>query len=420
MVHFFVLTAAAILSSGAAALLCGLLYRARGGSNSLPGCGGDDAGCDSVLHTRWAFCGPLPVAVLGAVLNGTVCACFFLLLLWPAVPWRSLSWRFLIASIPMFGAAGFWFIALQAIVLRRFCLYCTMVHILGFITASLIAFLAISSTKELPPIGVVPAIAGMIGAIFLIGVQILWRPKMFQIMAVEESLSPATQHPQGKSSPPQLPTTIKQDETTDSHQAIPSRTVNLIGGKVSVRIGDWPLLGSPDAEKVFVYFYDYTCDNCRLLHSLLTQIIAQDGNMAVLLIPIPGEPTCNPHISRRDPNHENACAFARLGLLVWLSNPSGFATYDNFVLATERPAPLSAAVAVAQNLLTEQIFNPSIPDPAVDPCLQSGIALFHSLNLSKTPALVLRTGILRGSVPTVKDLRKILEQDREAYKNLNL
>src|SRR3981189_2146952 len=124
MAHPFILPATAVLTSGAAALLSGLLYRARGGGKSLPGCGGDDSGCDSVLHTRWASWGPLPVAVLGAFMYGTACACLLFLLAWPAalLPWRSLVWRFLIVSIPMFGAAGLWFMALQAIVVRRFCL----------------------------------------------------------------------------------------------------------------------------------------------------------------------------------------------------------------------------------------------------------------------------------------------------------
>lgn len=430
MVHSFIIHAIAVLTSSAAALLSALLYRARGGSKFLPGCGEDNSGCDSVLHTRWALWGPLPVAVLGAFINGTVCACFLLLLTWPAapLPWRSLSWRFLIASIPMFGAAGLWFIALQAIVLRRFCLYCNMIHILGFITASLTAVLAISSTdgpnlaiQGLPPIGVVPVIAGIIGAIGLIGVQVLWQPKMFQITAVEASsflTAPAQHHP-GESSPSRLPTPMTQDEMTDSHRPTASRTVTLLGGKVSLSVDDWPVLGSPDAEKVLVYFFDYTCDSCRQLHLLFTQVIAQDSSLAILLIPIPGEPTCNPHISRRDPKHVNACALARLGLLVWLSDPSSFATYDEFVFAAEQPPLLSAAVAVAQELVTKEIFDPSIADSAVDPRLQSGIALFHSLGLSKTPALVLRTGILRGSVATVKDLREIVKQDLEACENHN-
>jgi uncharacterized membrane protein/protein-disulfide isomerase len=398
MSHAYLFPATATVTSGAAALLSARLHRARGETDSLPGCGGENSGCDSVVQTRWAFCGPLPVTAIGAIVNGAVCACLILVLLHPAAvaAWRALPWRFLLASIPVFAVAGSWFIALQAIAVHRFCPYCTAIHVLGFITAFAIAMTAVGSTNDLPYAGAAPYVVGVVGALGLIVIQLLWRPKLFQINTVEAPVVPAAPP---HASPGESPA---------------SRNVTLIGGKVNLSHGDWPLLGSPDAADVFVYFFDYTCDNCRQLHSMLTQVVAEDWSVAFLLIPVPGEPTCNPHVSRRDPKHVNACALARLGLVVWLDAPSGFAKYDEFVFAAEEPPPISAVVAFAQGLVADRIYDPAIPDPDVDPRLQSGIALFHSLELTKTPALVLTTGVLRGSVATVKELRAILEKDRAA------
>jgi protein-disulfide isomerase len=179
----------------------------------------------------------------------------------------------------------------------------------------------------------------------------------------------------------------------------------------------WPLLGTSEAAHIAAYFFDYTCDKCRELHALLTQIVDEDNSFAFVLIPIPGEPSCNPRVSRRDPRHANACALARLGLLIAGTRPDKYAEYDRFVFGGERAPSVTTAVELTQRLLNQEIFEPSIADAVLDPRIQTGIAIFKSLNLQKTPALLLRTGILRGSVATANELLPILRRDAATANN---
>jgi hypothetical protein len=164
-------------------------------------------------------------------------------------------------------------------------------------------------------------------------------------------------------------------------------------------------------EAALAYFFDYTCDKCRHLHSLIASAVLRETALSALLLPVPWEQCCNPHVTCRNRMHFNACAYARLGLSVWLSSPQKYFDYDRFVFGEARPPKLSSAVGLAEQLLGRRLYDPEIADPDIDPLIQQAIEMFHSLGFERTPVLLLQNGILQGHVSDLDALSQILLQD---------
>ncbi len=97
---------------------------------------------------------------------------------------------------------------------------------------------------------------------------------------------------------------------------------------------------------MLVYLFDYTCANCRTLHGVLLEAMREDAErFAVMMVPVPRDPRCNLAISRPEPEHANACAYARLALSVWAADWMQYAAFDAFLFDGKEPPALGRAGA---------------------------------------------------------------------------
>lgn len=376
----------------------------------LPGCG-PRSGCSEMLAGRWSRVGRLPVAALGAIV--------YLALLGIA------SWRaFTIGAVPLaaqhvlsMGAllvvgAALWFTALQAVVIRRWCLYCTLTHAAGATAAGLILFQSRVDPAAVPP-GLIHVLVAGLGMLLLILGQIFIEPRLYALERTSDSPKPVHSAPQAT---PQTGDPKLADPNADvgTSSRIVARHVPLMDGKVTLAVGDWALLGDPQAPHVIAVLFDYTCPDCRAMHGLLTQARARYGpELAVLLLPVPMEPTCNPHMEKQHYTHAQACRLARLGLLVWAAGPARYEAFDQWMFAQPEPPPLGLAVGEAQRLMGDARaaadLDPHRPDPQADARIAQAIAIYRSIGKDRIPMFLLPHGLLTGHLPSADKLLSILQ-----------
>ena len=360
---------------------------------TIAGCDGEATalGCDPVLTSRWARWLGMPVAPFGLLVYGALAGLRWLIgnpsELVPQYL-RSL-WRCL-----MFVAAGsgLWFVALQVLAIGKFCPYCLVVHACGLLLAILWMVIPEPTPARRPrpaPIPYVPlstensprfdsgmtvAAAAVALAGLIVG-QILFPGKSYVVIDAAPQLSsvndgPATGsavkagpsgaddpaaklEPTGRSDAQAQPTLATFPPATQKPQTqAKGREIAFLGRAFTIHSGEHPIVGSPDATAVGIEMMDYTCDHCRELHRLVKQAKAHYGDrVALLVLPCPLSPDCNPGIVKHDPAHAIACPLAKLAIAVWKTKREEFPSYHDWLMERTEPPSLQEATAEASRRL---------------------------------------------------------------------
>jgi uncharacterized membrane protein len=424
------------------------MLRQSSGMRALPGCGAG-SGCAAVTHSRWSrWCG-VPVAAPASLLYLALAGGFLFLNVSPPGHFRDMVSIAMFPAAPLLAAAAAWFIALQWLAVGRFCLYCLLLHVIGPGIAGMIFADPAFAVRA----GVVGWAIGVGGVAALVLGQVLVEPRMYRAVAsgkwpvasvkgntlkvgeaasgrwpvasgerrVSGGLWPAARGRNSTSNaalaavghlPPATASASPHSLATGclSPAAAPAHCLATCHLPLAtVNSGKWPLLGSPEAASVLVYLFDYTCENCRGLHRVLLEAMREDeGAFAVMMVPVPHDPRCNPAIAKPDPEHANACAYARLALSLWAADWTQYAAFDEFMFAPDRPPALGLARARAAAMLGQPVFDPTVPDADVDPVIREGIALYESVGAERTPTVLMPRGFFTGRVETTRELWKIL------------
>jgi hypothetical protein len=194
------------------------------------------------------------------------------------------------------------------------------------------------------------------------------------------------------------------------------RPVRFAGGRLTLRVGDWPLLGPPDAPHVLAYLFDYTCPSCRDVRRLLGEAVARGGGaVAVLLVPVPQDPACNPDVGpARAPaaaaGARHACAYARLALAAWAAAPAAHEAFERWLFdAPELPAPGEAARRAAE--LTAGYPATDGTSAEDDPRIARAVAAHRAAGTGKIPTLLLPRATVTGAVPSLDELENVLRRE---------
>jgi len=384
---------ASVLSFAAVVLSLFLLSVGKSG-RGLPGCGAN-SGCGSLAKGRWSRWLGIPTAALAIPVYLAVLVCL-------SAGQGHVSQRqqaLQVLAIWMAGSA-IWFTALQ-VGLRRYCLYCMLIHACGLVSAG-----SILTTYPIWPMdshGVSLAL-GAAGLAVLIGGQLLLPGKTF---AVESSgaIVPS-QAPSAVAGPVPKPVTPESPARVLSH-----RKISLLSGKIVLELDAWPLLGEPTARQVVAWMFDYTCEECHHLHGLLHQALEiRKGTLAVMLLPVPQHSQCNCTIKRDDVEHALACPYTRVGLALWAASPAAYRQWDEFLLTEPTPRPYGLAMLKAKQLADLSRYNFREPDQTLDAQIKAAVDIYQQAGAETIPAVLMPTCILRGHVPDVSELLKIIDK----------
>jgi uncharacterized membrane protein len=335
------------------------------GDAAIAGCGGGP--CDEVLASRWSSLLGLPVPALGTLVYSLLLLSFF----------RRLE----ILRLPLLGGiagAAFWFIAVQAFILGKFCPWCMAAHGIGLV----IVLCAILIEK--------PAAWRHISA---------WAGLAVFALVPMQVFGP-----------------VKSGHRIEGRQGAVAKasqgaSVSFNDGRLVYQIAEHPRIGPAGAERVLVEYFDYQCAACQLMAGYIDALVAaHPGRVAVLLMPVPLEHGCNPQLGINKA-HQGSCEITRIALAVWRVKPEAFPGFHkNLITGPSAPA----ARRLALELMSEAELTAALGDRWIDQSIESNIAAWSAFSQStdKLPKLLIRDKrILHGLPSGEADFLRVMKQE---------
>jgi uncharacterized membrane protein len=397
-----VFNAIAILSLIAVLLSVYVFWTTKRGQ-ALAGCG-EGSGCEEVLQTEWSSVAGIPVSLAGAL----VYAAIFITALKVRNQQTLLRCRALLFLSALAAGSALWFLGLQLFLIHSLCYFCLGIHLCGLSILGLTVWSIIKnkSEKHMKPKENVAGISfkrvapsgliGLGGAVLFAVVQILFRGNAV----------PA--EPVNPSPPPQ----IAQTEEAPQDQEVKKREVSFMNGNISVQLGDYPVIGSPEAPKIIGLFLDYTCPACRSLHPQISKMVNESADQfAVVVLPMPLDANCNPPIGQTSYQHRDACNYWLTALALWHVSPEAFHNWDEYMFQTEYPPPLEDARKYAGSLIGADALNALQSDPQNSDLIRYSIQMFHSPLFTKKflPTLLTSQRYYSGT-PSPEELQQLVKE----------
>lgn len=400
----------AILGAIALGVSSYLLWGSLEGEH-LPGCG-PESGCDTVLSSRWSSFLGLPVSLPAIVTYLTLLGSLLVL-------HRSRSTRSHAAVFPLVAALGavvlgaaIWFIALQFWVIHAICPFCMVAHTCGLV----LGILVLRLSWRRPRSALAVTIGGAAVLVMVAG-QLFVQPATYEVTGLGTG-GVQLAVPGSEPSPNPIPdaqahAVAGATGTNSPTSATPHRLLQLHGGLFTLDLRTLPVIGSLDASNVVLHFFDYSCDHCRDLHPYLTRAHHVLGDrLAIVQMPIPLEPDCNPIMKRPNPKHLHACAYARLGLAVWRADPAQLEGFEDWIFSSPRPPEPAVVQAEAERRVGTEALASALKDPWIEDYLALSIRIYHTNYLrfgkSQLPLMMVGTNLVSGTVRSTNDLFRLL------------
>ena len=409
---------------GVAMLVAGYLAVVAISNGPLTGCGAG-SGCHQVLQSRWAYWLHLPVSV-PAVL--AYAALFIATMLAqkkrPPDEERGIWAAIVVLSVVIIGAA-FWFIGLQALILKAFCKFCLLAHGCGLAAAILcLKNIPLASDPATPMWSAAPdkrgiprsafftlVLIGVAGVVMLAGGQWLAPEKRNLVKFLPGTSSTNNAMNAGQATPGGQSNSIP---TSPNAHFVGPRMLSLYNNQFLIRLDDVPMIGSPGASNVIVSLFDYTCPHCQELHWILLLAQRQFSNdLGIVSLPMPMSTNCNPLIPGSFNSSPNACEFARLGLAVWRAKPAVHRQFDDWMFAADQNfLTVEAARKHAAQLVGADQLDKALSDPWVDKQILTDCQI-HFANWQATgrpamPQLILGEAVSLGPLDSVEHLQALL------------
>jgi len=156
------------------------------------------------------------------------------------------------------------------------------------------------------------------------------------------------------------------------------RPFKTYGGMVALDLAEVPLLGSETNAHAIVSLFDYTCQHCRQMHPVLTEVqSAFKDRLSIISLPMPLDPKCNHTVTHTHPDHSNACAYAHVALAMFRANRAKHHEFDGWLFTGERPPPMAQVVGRAAELVGTNVLAQALRDPWVTEQLQFNVAIYE-------------------------------------------
>ena len=371
--------------------LAGFLAWSATSDSGVPGCG-PDSSCDSVLSSKWGYWFGLPVSVLAIPLYAILLAATF-----PSNSRSPGGDKFLtisktLASVVVLG--GVWFVGVQAVILSQFCPWCCATHAAAI--AAAILFL-LCSDEILPGKsgGLLSAqvAAPAVGAMLMLVIgQLVSTPPVNEAVTVDAE--PVIDIP-----------VIEEEET--------KRTLSLHAGNFVIDPEAFPMIGSPDAEKLVVSLFDFTCSHCRETHAHLVEGQKRLGDkLGIISVPAPLDTECNvlmQDLKKNTPSaHANACKIAKVALAVWELNPEGYHDFEEELFIGRNCPPLAVVIGMAERFVDRASLAAAIQAPSLSEQLTWNTSLYKANYIAhrkgSLPQLMVGDTVAFGTIKSVDDL----------------
>ncbi len=337
----------------------------------LAGCGGR-SGCATVLSSRWSKAFGIPVTIL---------ATFVYMSLLGALLVRRKGLVFLLSGVLL--ASVLWFLGIQAIVLRAFCPWCIGAHLIGLL-AGLTGMSASFPTGQPARRWFIPLGMALAGVTILALVQTFGPvPASHRVSTLDALANPGM----------------------SVHARGGGRVVDFSSGRKRFAIEALPHLGDPQAPHVLVEYFDYQCASCRVMHGHFSALLARHpGKVCLIVLPVPLEANCNPHLPDPQNSTPGSCLLSRLSLAVWRHAPDRFPAVHQAFFADPSPSD-PAAQRLAREIIPADSWPDALSDLWIDQVLAANIQDWQALSNkgAKLPKVLLNESKVLHGLPSGRE-----------------
>jgi uncharacterized membrane protein/protein-disulfide isomerase len=205
----------------------------------------------------------------------------------------------------------------------------------------------------------------------------------------------------------------KKDEKAEEPKAevtpaAPARKlITVAGNRVTLDVKQWPLLGQPEAQYVFVEMFDYTCPHCRNTHNAIKGAFENFGDrLAILALPVPLERACNDAASG---GHPGACDLAKISIAVWRVSPEKFHEFHDWMFETTR-SPASAR-AQAEKLVGAEKFRKEYSSKIPSEYVKRHVDLYKKVGQGSVPKLLFPKSTINGEINSKSTMVSTIERE---------
>jgi uncharacterized membrane protein/protein-disulfide isomerase len=417
-------------------------------ASPIAGCGsgGGWIDCEGVASSRWSVWFGVPVSLLALA---TYLAMALALFVASSHRFgrlvREIAWTGVTAAVFAAGMSAIWFIAIQLLVLQHICLYCMLAHTCGLIAT--ITMLVAGPLRAKSEMAV--ATLSFAGLMVLVAGQLLTPPRAtfeierFDIPAVDgidafEFAPPAT----GNVSNEQLndnvyaapairigkPTSINGfaclialpsllavgvlDEPSSQTNQLPPRVAFIHGGAIKLKVADWPHIGPTNAKYVVVEMFDYCCPSCReTFKAIRGAQVELEGQLAIILLPVPLNSDCNPTIKVTGTHHIESCALSKLAVATWRVDPGAFSRLHMWMLADDEPPTYAETIAKARTLVDSDKLDAELASSVPDQFIARHVALYKQVGEGAIPKLMFPRTSVVGKFTSVDGLVDLIRRE---------
>jgi len=419
-------------------------------SSKVAGCGGGRLfNCGHVISSRWSLWLGIPVSFLALGLYLSIgVSLLFAVRTRSNNQWRYIAWAVISTLGMAAGMAALWFISLQVFVLNHLCTYCLVAHTCSLIIAGIVLYTRPVGAQTLRAL----SLLSMLGTVVLIGGQLVTQPpktyrietfeapveeaEVFEFSAPTDSVdstdSGATEAPVGdlratlKTTVAAIirPTTLlmtqvnsQRNSNNDSDNGVivaDRRMVPINGGTLKLDVTQWPVSGSTSAKYIFAEMFDYSCPHCRHTHAAIKEAAGKlNGDVAVMVLPVPLSTACNDTIQVTGPNFTESCEIAKLAVAVWRTDAAQFYTFHNWMFEGETAPTHAVAKAYADTLLDAKKLDAELASGVPAQYIVQTIELYKRAGGGNVPKLIFPTTTIVGKFTSSKDLLQTIKQQIE-------
>jgi uncharacterized membrane protein/protein-disulfide isomerase len=198
------------------------------------------------------------------------------------------------------------------------------------------------------------------------------------------------------------------------------RKLKFLGGKLTLDTYNQPIIGSPEAPHVVVEMVSYDCQHCRKMNRFMKQALSRYGDqVALIVLIIPLDRTCNKLITDPAASHAGACSTARMALGIAKLKPTSFARFHEFLMSgKDNPPALESIIARAYSMADRTKLKEVRDSEEVAKQIAGYIDLFGTLSKQNTgkktfglPIQILGDQVMSGSVEKVDEVYKAWEKN---------
>ena len=160
------------------------------------------------------------------------------------------------------------------------------------------------------------------------------------------------------------------------------------------------VLGNPDGDVTLVEFFDYNCGYCRRAHEDMNQLIAEDGNLRVVIkeFPVLGD---------------ESVEAAQVSVAVKQVAPESIGEFYDKLLMQPGRANAQVGLAIAEDMgLDVEAIQAAMESDVVNETISESYELANALALTGTPSYVTANDVMIGAVG-LDTLREKVESARQ-------